>query len=125
MAGPSPKPSPDPRLISLLRQATALREAGNLPETLKMLRQAALIAPSNADLQHDLGVTCLTMGDREAALRHFDRAIALDPRMGLAHFRRGVALELLGRAGFAEATLKDANGVLYASATSTLLVFDR
>jgi uncharacterized protein (TIGR00369 family) len=29
------------------------------------------------------------------------------------------------RAGFAEATLKDADGVLYASATSTLLVFDR
>ena len=29
------------------------------------------------------------------------------------------------RAAFAEATLKDANGVLYASATSTLLVFDR
>lgn len=29
------------------------------------------------------------------------------------------------RAAFAEATLKDANGKLYASATSTLLVFDR
>jgi uncharacterized protein (TIGR00369 family) len=29
------------------------------------------------------------------------------------------------RAAFAEATLKDAEGKLYASATSTLLVFDR
>lgn len=29
------------------------------------------------------------------------------------------------RAGFAEGTLKDRDGVLYASATSTLLVFDR
>ena len=37
----------------------------------------------------------------------------------------GRVLTLGRRAGFAEATLKDAGGVLYASATSTLLVFDR
>lgn len=37
----------------------------------------------------------------------------------------GRVLTLGRRAGFAEATLKDENGVLYASATSTLLVFDR
>jgi tetratricopeptide (TPR) repeat protein len=103
MAGPSSNPSADPRLISLLRQAAALRQAGNLAETLKVLRQATLVAPRNAELQHDLGATCLALGDREAALGHFDRAIGLDSRMGLAHFRRGVSLELLGRAGFAEA----------------------
>lgn len=37
----------------------------------------------------------------------------------------GRVVTLGRRAGFAEATLKDARGVLYASATSTLLVFDR
>ncbi len=37
----------------------------------------------------------------------------------------GRVISLGRRAGFAEATLKDANGVLYATATSTLLVFDR
>jgi len=37
----------------------------------------------------------------------------------------GRVVTLGRRAGFAEATLKDADGVLYASATSTLLVFDR
>jgi uncharacterized protein (TIGR00369 family) len=37
----------------------------------------------------------------------------------------GRVITLGRRAGFAEATLKDADGVLYASATSTLLVFDR
>jgi len=37
----------------------------------------------------------------------------------------GRVVTLGRRAGFAEATLKDANDVLYASATSTLLVFDR
>lgn len=37
----------------------------------------------------------------------------------------GRIIQLGRRAAFAEATLKDAKGVLYASATSTLLVFDR
>ncbi len=37
----------------------------------------------------------------------------------------GRVVSLGRRTGFAEATLKDAAGVLYASATSTLLVFDR
>ncbi len=37
----------------------------------------------------------------------------------------GRVVSLGRRAAFAEATLKDANGKLYASATSTLLVFDR
>ena len=37
----------------------------------------------------------------------------------------GRVVSLGRRTGFAEATLKDAGGVLYASATSTLLVFDR
>jgi uncharacterized protein (TIGR00369 family) len=37
----------------------------------------------------------------------------------------GRVLTIGRRAAFAEATLKDADGKLYASATSTLLVFDR
>jgi uncharacterized protein (TIGR00369 family) len=37
----------------------------------------------------------------------------------------GRVVTLGRRAAFAEATLKDANGKLYATATSTLLVFDR
>jgi acyl-coenzyme A thioesterase PaaI-like protein len=37
----------------------------------------------------------------------------------------GRELSIGRRAAFAEATLKDANGRLHASATSTLLVFDR
>lgn len=40
-------------------------------------------------------------------------------------FAEGVVTTLGRRAAFAEATLKDAAGRLYASATSTLLVFDR
>jgi acyl-coenzyme A thioesterase PaaI-like protein len=37
----------------------------------------------------------------------------------------GRVISIGRRAAFAEATLTDANGRLYASATSTLLVFER
>ena len=37
----------------------------------------------------------------------------------------GTVLTMGRRAAFSEAKITDANGVLYASATSTLLVFDR
>jgi acyl-coenzyme A thioesterase PaaI-like protein len=37
----------------------------------------------------------------------------------------GRVISIGGRAAFAEATLKGADGKLYASATSTLLVFER
>jgi len=103
MAGAPTPPSRNPQLVALLRQAASLRQAGKLPEALTVLRQAALMAPRDAGLQQDWGAICMALGERETALGHFDRAIALDPRMGLAHFRRGIMLELLGRDGAAEA----------------------
>jgi tetratricopeptide (TPR) repeat protein len=103
MAGPTPQASADERLIALRREAATLQQAGKLAEALAALRQAAALAPRDADLQQDLGATCMALGDRETALGHFDRAVALDPGMGQAHFRRGIALEMLGRGGAAEA----------------------
>lgn len=49
---------------------------------------------------------------------------AMTERTGLVR-AEGKVVTLGRRAGFAEARLTDADGVLYASATSTLLVFDR
>jgi uncharacterized protein (TIGR00369 family) len=49
---------------------------------------------------------------------------ALRAETGLVR-AEGRVLSMGRRAAFSEATLKDANGRLYASATSTLLVFDR
>jgi tetratricopeptide (TPR) repeat protein len=93
----------DPRLIRLLTDAASHQAAGRVAEAASLLQQAASLAPANAALQHDLGQVKLSLGQREAALAHFDRAIVLDPTLGLAHFRRGVALELLGRTGFVAA----------------------
>jgi tetratricopeptide (TPR) repeat protein len=90
----------DPLLTRLLTDAAFRRDGGRMEEAASLLQQAAALAPDNAAIQHDLGHAKLTLRQREAALAHFDRAIALDPKLGLAHFRRGVTLELLGRAGF-------------------------
>ena len=49
---------------------------------------------------------------------------AMTDKTGLVR-AEGRVLSIGGRAAFAEATLKGADGKLYASATSTLLVFER
>ena len=49
---------------------------------------------------------------------------AITEKTGLIR-AEGHVITIGRRAAFAEATLKDTNGVLYASATSTLLVFER
>ncbi len=49
---------------------------------------------------------------------------AMTDKTGLVR-AEGRVISIGRRAAFAEATLKDANGKLYASATSTLLVFER
>ena len=89
-----------PALPAMVAQAGALRNAGRHAESARVLEQAAQLAPREAAIQHDLGQAYLALGRAEAALACFDGAIALDPLLGLAHFRRGVALELLGRGGF-------------------------
>lgn len=61
------------------------------------LRRAARRAPRDACLQHDLGLALMNLGQFAPALAAFDRAVALDPGFGAAHFRRGIVLELLGR----------------------------
>jgi tetratricopeptide (TPR) repeat protein len=93
----------DPRLIRLLTDAAARQASGQLDEAASLLQQAASLAPENAAIQHDLGQVKLSLRQREAALTHFERAVALNPQFGLAHFRRGVTLELLGRPGFVAA----------------------
>ncbi len=92
-------PPDQPDVLDLLRQAAARRAAGDLAGSLVPLREAARRAPEQKIIQHDLGLTLLSLGEAEAALRHFDRAVALDARFGAAHFQRGKLLEALGLPG--------------------------
>jgi tetratricopeptide (TPR) repeat protein len=59
------------------------------------LREAALLQPSNANIQHDLGLACLEAGYVPDAISALRRAIASDPRYADAYFRLGIALETI------------------------------
>ena len=110
MAGAAPQFNP--KLTSLLRQATLLRQSGRVTDTIPLLVQASRLAPRNAHLQHDLGLAHLQTGAPDAALPCLERAISLDPQFGHAHFRRGLALEALARpAAQAEASYQAAIGL--------------
>jgi tetratricopeptide (TPR) repeat protein len=91
---PSPNPAPQ-QLQSLLALATQFLRAGRPADAIAPLRDAALLQPSNAIIQHDLGLACLEVGRIPDAIGALQRAVATNPRYGEAHFRLGIALEKL------------------------------
>lgn len=60
------------------------------------LGQVVRNEPENADAHNALGFAYLKARRREAALRHFRTALALDPRHRGAHENAGLALVALG-----------------------------
>src|SRR5436305_14896548 len=79
----------------LMLAAEALR-AGRPADAIAPLRDAALLQPVNAIIQHDLGLACLEVGRVSDAVAALQRAVASDPRYTDAYFRLGIALEKLG-----------------------------
>ena len=77
---------------------------GEPAEAIAPLRDAAVLDPSNATIQHDLGLACLEVGRVTDAIAALQRAVASNPRYADAHFRLGIALEKLGNIGGAIAT---------------------
>jgi len=92
----SPNPAAPQQLAPLLALATNALRAGRPGDAIAPLRDAALLEPSNANIQHDLGLACLEVGHIADAIAALQRAVASDPRYGDAHFRLGIALEKLG-----------------------------
>src|SRR5580700_5404489 len=94
----SPNPAV-PQVAPLLALATQFLRAGRPADAIAPLRDAALLQPSNAIIQHDLGLACLEVGRVPDAITALQRAIASDPRYGDAYFRLGIAFEKLGNVG--------------------------
>ena len=92
----SPTPAAPQHVAPLLALATQFLRAGRPADAIAPLRDAALLQPSNAIIQHDLGLACLEVGRIPDAVAAFQRAVASDPRYGDAYFRLGIALEKLG-----------------------------
>jgi tetratricopeptide (TPR) repeat protein len=104
---PSPNFAPQ-QLAPLLALATNALRAGRPADAIAPLRDAALLQPSNAIIQHDLGLACLEVGRLADAIGAFERAVAANPRYDDAHFRLGIALEKLGNVGRALAAYDQA-----------------
>jgi len=81
---------------SLLALATKFLRAGRPADAIAPLRDAAVLEPNNAMIQHDLGLAWLEVGGAPQAIAALQKAIANDPRYTDAHFRMGIALEKLG-----------------------------
>lgn len=89
------KPAPE-RLKPLLAMAAQLLSARRPADAIAPLREAALLAPADALIHHDLGLAYLEVGSVAESISAFRRALASDPRYADAHFRMGIALERLG-----------------------------
>jgi len=92
----SSNPAAPQPVAPLLALATQFLRAGRPADAIAPLRDAALLQPSNAIIQHDLGLACLEVGRVPDAIAALQRAVASDPRYGDAYFRLGIALEKLG-----------------------------
>ncbi len=92
----SPNPAAPQQVAPLLALATQFLKAGRPADAIAPLRDAALMQPSNAIIQHDLGLACLEVGRVPDAIAAFEQAVVSNPRYADAHFRLGIALEKLG-----------------------------
>src|SRR5215469_1314527 len=95
MSHASTRPYPE-RVRSLLAEAARLLSARRPADAIAPLREAALIEPCNAIIQHDLGLACLEVGLIPESINALQRAIASAPRYADAYFRLGIGLERLG-----------------------------
>ena len=87
------------QIAPLLARAVELLKAGRPADAIAPLREAARLKPSDATIQHDLGLACLEAGRIADAIVALRRSIASKPRYADAHFRLGIALEKLGDVG--------------------------
>jgi tetratricopeptide (TPR) repeat protein len=92
--------------------ATQFLKEGRPADAIAPLREAALLQPSNAIIQHDLGLACLEAGRIGEAVVALRLAVASDPRYADAYFRLGVGLEKLGNLGEAIAAYDRATQLL-------------
>src|SRR5579864_646768 len=95
----SPNSAAPQQVAPLLALATEFLMAGRPADAIAPLRDAALLEPSNAIIQHDLGLACLEVDRVSDAIAALQRAVASDPRYTDAYFRLGIALEKLGDMG--------------------------
>jgi len=112
--------APQPLALSpdeTLAYATALSATHQVPAALDMLVAAVAQNPDSAQLSDGLGTLLAQSGKLEAALPHFEHAVATDPSLPTAQLHLSVALLALSRP-------TDAIGPATAAATAMPASFD-
>lgn len=89
----------------LIAEAVGHHQAGRLAEAEAAYRSALAHAPAHPAILHNLGLLEIARGDRRAAIGWFDQVIAAHPGYFPAHLSRAGALEELGMADAALASL--------------------
>ncbi len=89
----------------LIADAIRHHEAGRLEEAEAAYRLALVEAPTHPAILHNLGLLAVSRGDRRAAIGWFDEVIAAHPGYFPAHLSRAGALQELGMADAALASL--------------------
>ena len=89
----------------LIAEAIRHHEAGRLEEADAAYRLALVEAPTHPAILHNLGLLAVSRGDRHAAIAWFDQVIAAHPGYFPAHLSRASALQELGMADAALASL--------------------
>jgi len=89
-------PAAPPQLAPLLAAAAQLLREQRPADAIAPLRGASLLAPSNAIIQHDLGLACLEAERLPEAIAALQQAVACDPLYADAYFRLGIVFEKMG-----------------------------
>ena len=108
----SPNPAAPRQVTLLLASAAQLLRAGRPADAIAPLRDAALMQPFDAIIQHDLGLACLEVGRLQDAVAALQRAVAINPRYSDAFLRLGIASEKVGDIGGAIAAYDRATQLL-------------
>jgi tetratricopeptide (TPR) repeat protein len=86
-------------LGDLVADAVMHHRAGRLAEAEAAYLAVLRAAPGHPGALHNLGVVAAARGETQAAIGHFDAAIAAEPDYAAGHYNRAVACHALGRTG--------------------------
>lgn len=92
-------------LPARLKLAEALLDAGELDAAERLFEALVREPPAEAAVQVGLGRIAAARGQHEAAIEHLERAIAIFPELGAAHYALALSYRALGRRDEAQRAL--------------------
>ncbi len=81
-------------VLAYQNMAASLCDNGRTDEAIFLLQRAAALIPASAELQNSLGLCLARKGELDQALKCFQAALEIDPRMVAAARNRSAAQEL-------------------------------